>query len=203
MITGARGVHTLLDQSSKIDMDPFRFMGSGFAGLEDLIDGGHQTSRILEHEPVKLMTLGLIDLSTIERLQVKANRSNRGLQFVSDRIDETVVLLVSPDFANQKTGIEDQTGDDGAKEEDAQQNFDAFLPVDNDPAEADGNRGYREKGSQREKKGDLAPPGNAHGRILARGPKEYSSETLRPAERAEMSRNPSEGDGFLSANSAG
>ena len=36
-----------------------------------------------------------------------------------DGVDEAVMLLVTPNFADQKNCIEDEAGDDGAKENDA------------------------------------------------------------------------------------
>ena len=42
---------------------------------------------------------------------------------MGDRVDEAVVLLVAANFADQKNRIENEAGDDGAKENDAQKNL--------------------------------------------------------------------------------
>ena len=59
---------------------------------------------------------------------------------MSDGVDETVVLLVAANFADQKTGIKNKAGGDCAKKDDAEKNFKIMLPIQNDPAETDGNR---------------------------------------------------------------
>ena len=79
-----------------------------------------------------------------------------------DRVDEAVVLLVSTNFAYQEAGVQNEAGDHPAEKDNAQENFDVFLPIQNDPAEADTDRCRGKQYSKGEKEGDLAAPGNAH-----------------------------------------
>ena len=58
-----------------------------------------------------------------------------------DCIDETVVLLVPANLSDKKAGIENDAGDDGAEEEHPQHYLHIRLPIEDDPAEANGCRG--------------------------------------------------------------
>ena len=75
----------------------------------------------------------------LQSLQVKADRSNRGLEFVGDGVDETIVLLVPPNLTQQENSVEDQPGCDSAEEDHAQEDFDSFAPIEDDPAETNGH----------------------------------------------------------------
>ncbi len=90
-------------------------------GLQHLLDGGMQTFRVLQHQPVKLVPLLGRDIAALERLQIKTDRGDRCFQFVRDRVDKAIVLLVAPDFAHQKDGVQYQSGDDQKKEDRARE----------------------------------------------------------------------------------
>ena len=94
-------------------------------------------SVVVQHATVKLAALGFIHVTMLQGLQVKADGSDRGLEFVGDRVDEAIVLLVAANLAQQENRIENQPRRDGAEEDYAQENFDAFAPVEDDPAESD------------------------------------------------------------------
>ena len=70
---------------------------------------------------------------------------------MGDGVDEAVVLLVAANFAHQKDRIEDEAGDDGAEKDDAEENLDAFAPVEDDPAAADRNGHRGQANAKREK----------------------------------------------------
>jgi hypothetical protein len=87
---------------------------------------------------------------------------------VGNGIDEAVVLFVAAYFADEKAGVEDQTGNDGAEENHAQHDFYVLLPVEDDPTEANRNRSGRQQDAERQKETNFAAPGNPHTAILAR-----------------------------------
>jgi len=78
------------------------------------------------------------------------------------------VLLVAANFADQKNRIEDESGDDRAKKNDAQKNPDALAPVEDDPSAADGKGHRRQEDSQREEKVDgFLAADDTHRKIVA------------------------------------
>ena len=74
----------------------------------------------------------------LQGLEIEPDGGDGRLQFMGDGVDEAVVLLVATNLADQKDGIEDEAGDDRAKKDDTEENFDALAPVEDDPAAADG-----------------------------------------------------------------
>ena len=76
------------------------------AGAQHLLDRVQQPVAVLEHDPVELAPLGLVELAGLERLQVEPDRRHRRLQLVGDGVDEGVVLLVAADLAHQEDGVE-------------------------------------------------------------------------------------------------
>ena len=88
------------------------------------------------------MLLGVGHVAPFQGFEVQANRGDRRFQFVGHRVDEAVVLLVATDLPHQKTGVDDHPGDDQRKENNAEEQQDAFAPVQDDPAdvERDGQR---------------------------------------------------------------
>src|SRR6267143_521169 len=89
---------------------------------------------------------------------------------MGDRVDETVMLLVPANFTDKKNRIENEAGDDGAKKNDAEKNFDALAPVEDDPAAANRERHRRQANAQREEEiNRFLPADNPHRRIVAGG----------------------------------
>src|SRR5258706_15629213 len=89
---------------------------------------------------------------------------------MGDRVDETVMLLVAANFTDQKNRIKDEAGDDGAKKNDAEKNFDALPPVEDDPAAADSDRQRRKADAEREKEiNRFLPADDPHREIVAGG----------------------------------
>ena len=87
---------------------------------------------------------------------------------MGDGVDEAVMLLVAANFADQKNRIEDKAGNDGAEENDAEKNFDALAPVEDDPAAADRERHRRQANAEREECVDrLLAADDAHREIVA------------------------------------
>src|ERR1700681_2760743 len=123
-----------------------------FSRLQDLFDGVQKAIGIKQQQFVEIPPLVIGHLAPLQGLQIKANGGDRGLQFMSDGVDEAVVLFVAANFADEKNRIEDEAGDYGAKKNDAEKNFDALTPVEDDPAAADRERDGREANAEREEK---------------------------------------------------
>src|SRR5579872_593945 len=147
MMACAGHFHALAHQPAKIKQHTLWrcLFVDGLSRLEYLLHRFQQTIRIVEHEPVKLFALGFLHFAALQGLEIKANRSNRRLQFVSDRIDEAIVLLIALDFADEKNCIENQSGGNGPEKDDAEKDFNAFAPVEDNPTKADGRRDGSER----------------------------------------------------------
>src|ERR1700720_3828650 len=109
-----------------------------------------QALRIEQHQLVELAPLRFSDFESLQSLKVEPDGRDRRFQFMGDRVDETVMLLVAANFTDKKNRIEDEAGDYGAKKNDAEKNFDALAPVEDDPATADRERHGRQANAQRE-----------------------------------------------------
>ena len=57
-----------------------------------------------------------------------------GLQLVSDRVNERIVLFVASYLANEESGVEDDTGDDQEEKDDAKNQQRDFAGVEQNPA---------------------------------------------------------------------
>ena len=112
---------------------------AGDAGLEHLLDGLLQPVGVGQHDAVEVAPLRLADLARLQRLQIQANRRDRRLQLVRDGVDERVVLIVAAHFAHEEHGVDDDAGDDQRKGEDAEDERQDPPPVDEDPADVEGD----------------------------------------------------------------
>jgi len=141
MMAGAGHFDAFTNQAFEVDGDALAaaLFVSRYASFQNLLDRAQQAVGIVEHAAVKLAPLDFVYVAMLQSLEVEADGSDRSFEFVSDSVDETIVLLVAADFAQQENRVEDQTGGDGAEEDDAEENFDAFAPVEDDPAESDGH----------------------------------------------------------------
>lgn len=140
---------------------------TNLASFQYLLDSGEQTIGVQQHEGVELFALLLVEFSPLQRLKIKPDGSDGRLQFVSNGVDEAVMLLVAPNLANQEERIQDKPGADRPEEDEAEENLYSFAPIENDPTKADGGRHRSEADPQRSEKNDrLAPAGNAHFAIL-------------------------------------
>ena len=86
---------------------------------------------------------------------------------MGDRIDEAVMLLVTPDLVDQEAGIDDETRNQHGEQDHAQKQQHALAPVKDDPANIQPYRQGHEANAEHHKKRDgLAAAGDAHSRIL-------------------------------------
>ena len=67
------------------------------ARTQDLLDCPGEPIGVLDHDPVELLPLGVIDIPALQGLEVQPDRRHGRLQLVSHGIDEPVVLLVPPE----------------------------------------------------------------------------------------------------------
>src|SRR6267378_6851496 len=107
------------------------------ACLEHLLDRAKQPIGVFEHDAIEFAAFGFFELPAFESLQVQANGSDGGLQFVRDGVEKTILLLISANFAHEKNGVDHQTRDDEAEENDAENQRDDLTPVEDDPANID------------------------------------------------------------------
>src|SRR4051794_39454887 len=115
-MTGTSNLHATFHEGVEIHFNQMFLASGSLAGLKHLFDCVHQTIGIFEHETVKLSSLPILKFPPLQRLQVQSQRSDWSFQLVGDRVDEAVMLLVLADFADQKAGVQDESGDDGAEE---------------------------------------------------------------------------------------
>src|ERR1700693_5864721 len=150
MMTGEGKVYAFLNQVFEIDGHAVApaFLLPCVSGFQNLLDRAQQPISIVEHAAVKLAALSFINFSMLQSLQVKPDGSDRRLEFVRDRVDETIVLLVATNLAQQKNSVKHQAGTDGAEENHTQKNFDPLAPVEDDPAKTNGHRHARQANAQ-------------------------------------------------------
>src|SRR5580704_13066352 len=106
----ARQFYALLDQAAEIDLlaVPRRFQAD-LPRLQYLIDSAQQSIGIRKHKAVKLLALRRVHVAPLQRLEIETDRGNRRLQFMRDRVDKAVVLLVAPDLTHQKDRVQDDS----------------------------------------------------------------------------------------------
>ena len=110
----ARRLDALLDQPAEIDRRAVFELASlpRHAGLQHLFDGVLQAIGVLQHDAVELLALRVADLARLQRLEVEADRRDRRLQLVRDRVEEAVLLFGEAHFADQEHRVDDDAGDD-------------------------------------------------------------------------------------------
>ena len=108
-------------------------------GSQDLLDGMQEPVVFVEHDAIELLALLLAQLMLLEGFEVEADRGNRGLQFVCDGVDEAVVLLIASDLPDKVDGVEDQSRNDEEEECDSQHQHGNLPPVEDDPADVEGD----------------------------------------------------------------
>src|SRR5271157_1565274 len=100
-----------------------------------LFHGAQQALGIEQHQLVELPALRFSHFEPLQGLQVEPDGRDRRLQFMGDRVDEAVVLLVAANFADQKNGIEDEARDDDQEKYAAEKKHQTGAPVQDDPAD--------------------------------------------------------------------
>jgi hypothetical protein len=80
------------------------------------------------------------------------------------------VLLVEPDFADEKGGVEDEPGDDGREYETAEKKRNNFAKREHHPSHVEGNGQRHQTHAEGNEECDdaLAARGYGHGAMIAR-----------------------------------
>ena len=127
-----------------------------------------QALGIEQHQLVELPPLRFSHLASLQSLKVQPDGRDRRLQFMGDRVDEAVVLLVAANFPDQKNRIEDQPHNDDEKKYGAEKKLQTFAPVQDDPTDVQYDRRCNQANAQRaEKINRLLPADDAHRKIVA------------------------------------
>src|SRR4051812_9773700 len=173
MMPGSNGIHALSHQLREIDFD---FFPTGFfvacpAGSQYLFHCVRKPVGVSQHEFVELLLPRLGQFASLQRFQMQTNGRQRSLQFMRDRIDETVMLLTAPQLPNQKNCIYDHAGNNQGEEDDAEKQQHTFTPVENDPPHVQGDRQRNQANPQAKEEDDRsASARNAHGfRLILQG----------------------------------
>ena len=123
--------------------------------MQDLLDESQQTIAVLVHDAIELLPLLGIQVAPLERFQVQPDRRQRRLELVGDRVDERIVLLVAPDLAHEKDGVEHEPADDYEEEDDAENQQQPLAPVEEDPPDIERYREGDETAAEDDEGGDL------------------------------------------------
>ena len=159
MMARAREVHAFANQIFEVNVrsiDGGRFVAALSCG-QHLLDCAEQPVGIEQHQPVKFLALFFVELAALERFEIEADRGDRRFQFVRDGVDETVVLFVAADFADEEAGVDDHAADDRGKKNHAEEKQDGFAAVEDDPADVERDGERDEAHAQRDEKCDGLP----------------------------------------------
>ena len=156
------GADALLEEGLELDAGALRGAGAlaEFSGLEDLLDRGEEAVGVGAHDAVEVCTLLVADGTALEGVQIEADAGERGLELVGDGVEEAVLAVVAADLAEEEDGVEDDTGDQDAEEQDTQN-------VDRDACSVGGQPGDVErdgKADQADTQGDEEGLGSAAAR---------------------------------------
>src|SRR5579864_3243019 len=85
---------------------------------------------------IDLLALRRVHVAPLQRLEIETDRGNRRLQFMRDRVDKAVVLLVAPDLTHQKDRVQDDSRRNRCEEDHSEKNLQPLAPVQDDPTAA-------------------------------------------------------------------
>ena len=109
-----------------------------FHRRQHLLHGAEQAIGIVKHDKKEIRwRWASLDVARLQGLEVKADGRDGRFEFVGDRVDEAVVLLVAANFADQKNGVQNHAGDNRGEENHAKEKLNAFTPAENDPADVE------------------------------------------------------------------
>jgi len=136
------------------------------SGFEDLFDGGEEPVGVGEHDLVELLFLFFGGCAALEGFEVEADAGDGGFELVGDGVEEGVLSLVAADFADQKDGVEDDSGDEDCEKDDPEdeQGEMTLLVNADDPGDVEGDGEADGEGAEGDEKGDgSAASGDVHG----------------------------------------
>ena len=95
---------------------------------------------------------------------MQANGGDRRFQFVSNGIDEAVMLFAPANLAQQERRVHDHARDNQREKDDPEEQQHTLAPVENDPSNIKGNRQRHQGDAQEEEEDDgSAAARDAHG----------------------------------------
>src|SRR5205085_1359065 len=124
---------------------------SGATSPQHLFNRQQQAFAVGQHDVIKLVTLFLVDISRLQRLEIETNRGDRCLEFVCDGVYESVVLLIATYLADQKGCVEHNAKDQDHKKHHPEDEQHDFTEVENDPTNVQRNRQRDQTRAQRDK----------------------------------------------------
>src|SRR5579863_5529550 len=156
MMPSSRRLHRLAHNLTEVDFGffPASLLIPGAPRSQHLLHGFRQAVGVAQHEPVELLLLRFRQIAALQGFKMQTDRRHGSFQFVSDSVDETVVLLAPPNLMHQEAGVYDHAGDDESKEDDAEEQQHALPPVENDPSNIERNRQGYEGDAQAKKEYD-------------------------------------------------
>src|SRR6185312_817865 len=104
-----------------LDASAFLVAPAEFAGFQHGFDRAEKAVGVGVHDGVELLSLGLIDGTALQGLEIEADAGERSLQLVRDSVEEGVLTLVAANLADQKNGVEDDARDEDREQEDAEE----------------------------------------------------------------------------------
>ena len=162
----ASQLNAFLHDGGKINVLPVSLAVAlpDFSGFQNLLNRAQEPVRIFEHETVEIMAAAFIHLTPLQGFKVKPDGGDGSLQFVRDRVQEAVLLLIAADFAHKKNGIQNHARDDHEEEDDAENQRHHLAPVEHDPGDVEKNGQSHQAGAQRDEECHrLGPAGDTHG----------------------------------------
>ena len=153
------------NDAGEVNFLPLFFAGSvtRFARFQYLLNGAKEPVSVFQHDPVEFVTSWFVELPAFQSLQIQPNRSDGGLEFVGDRVEEAILLFISVDFANEENGVYDESRNDQSEKDDAEYEWDELSPVEDDPRDVKRHRQSNQAGAQGHEERDLlGTTGNVH-----------------------------------------
>src|ERR1700733_4029636 len=121
-----------------------------FARFQHLLHGCHQAVGVLAHHGEERLLLLGRDIAPAHGVEVETDGGDGRLQLVRHSVDEAVLLLVAAHFAHQKDGVEDESYDQQGEEGDAYDERRDTPPVEDQPAELQGNGDAHQADAERD-----------------------------------------------------
>jgi hypothetical protein len=88
-----------------------------------------------KHYIVKLAALFVIDITGLQRLQIKPDGCNRSFKFMRNGVDKRVMLVVSPDLPYEKSRVKDKAGDYSQEKSYAEDEQSYFSNIQDNPSD--------------------------------------------------------------------
>src|SRR5689334_20613409 len=111
-------LQTFFHNGSEIDVLPAisRTALADLTRTQHLFHSSHKTVSVIQHQAVKIASLVFGQSPALQRLQIKTDGGDGRFQFVSDSVEEAILLLVAADLSNKKDRVKHQAGNNQAEE---------------------------------------------------------------------------------------